>query len=27
VLELPRGTLERLGVRVGERIELPADFQ
>jgi uncharacterized membrane protein (UPF0127 family) len=26
-LELPLGTLDRLGVRVGERIELPADFQ
>ncbi len=26
-LELPLGTLDRLGVRVGDRIELPADFK
>ncbi len=26
-LELPLGTLDRLGVRAGDRVELPADFQ
>ncbi len=27
VLELPLGTLDQLGVRVGDRVELPADFR